>query len=138
MKDYAKDLITSIEKIFRYIMPGAAFCLLYAISHPEDFTKRIGLIQGNEILAFFLVLTIGMSIYVVHSQLLRFTFEMLAFIFRQSSVIIFSHCCCDYLNSYAKLLYYERTSETYPKEYFIYLWSLVHYSFMMSELLIIF
>ncbi|MCK4619297.1 MAG: hypothetical protein KAT52_05080 [Desulfobacterales bacterium] len=135
------NITDSVERVLRYIIPGVAFCLLFALSHPAKFGTIISTtIPGSGLSVFLVILTVGMSIYVIHSQIIRFTLELIVFIKDQSPVNVFSSnkCLYNYSESVAKLIISRGKSQNYPKAYYTYLWSIVHYSFIMSYLLIFF
>ena len=134
------NIIDSVERVLRYLIPGVAFCLLFALSYPEDFDKAICKISGSELFVFLVILTVGISIYVVHSLIIRFIFEPIACWLNLSPVNVFSNdrCLCNYSKSHAKLILSREKSPNYPKGYYVYLWSISHYSFIMSELLLFF
>ena len=134
------NIIDSVERVLRYLIPGVAFCLLFALSYPNDFDKAISIISGSGLIVFLVILTVGMSIYVVHSQIIRFTLELIVYKIGISPVNVFSNnkCLCNYTKSHAKLILSRKKSTDYPEGYYIYLWSIIHYSFIMSYLLIFF
>ena len=134
------NIIDSVERVLRYLIPGVAFCLLFALSYPNDFDEAISKISGSGLIVFLVILTVGMSIYVVHSQIIRFTLELIAYMIGISPVNVFSNdkCLCNYSKSHAKLILSRKKSTDYPEGYYIYLWSIIHYSFIMSYLLIFF
>jgi len=135
-----KNITDSVERVLRYIIPGVAFSLLFALSYPCKFDDAIREISGSGLAIFLIIVTLGMSIYVIHSQLIRFTLELFVFIIGKSPVNLFikNKCLCNYSKALAELIVDRHTSHEYPKDYYIYLWSIVHYSFIMSYLLIFF
>ena len=135
-----KNITDSVERVLRYIIPGVAFSLLFALSYPSKFDAAILEISGSGLAIFLIIVTLGMSIYVIHSQLIRFTLELFVFIIGKSPVNLFikNKCLCNYSRALAELIVDRHTSHEYPKEYYIYLWSIVHYSFIMSYLIIFF
>ena len=100
------DIIDSIEKILRYLIPGGAFCILFALSYPNYFDKAILTISKSELLVFLVIFTVGISIYVVHSLIIKFTLEPLAYLLKLSPVNVFSSdcCLCNYSKSHAVLI----------------------------------
>ena len=134
------NIIDSVERVLRYLIPGVAFFLLFALSCPDYFDKAIRKISGSELLVFLVILTVGISIYVLHSLIIRFTLEPLAYLLKLSPVNVFSNgcCLCHYSQSHAKLILSREKSPDYPKGYYVYLWSISHYSLIMSELLLVF
>jgi len=135
------NIINSIEKLLRYIVPGVAFCLLFALSYPNYFYMAFGKISDSEILVFLTIFTVGISIYVIYSSIIKFLLEQIAYLIKLSPVNIFSHnnCLYDYSKSIAKLnLSHIRHSDGYPGGYYLYLWAIVHYSWILSLLLLFF
>ena len=134
------NMMESVERIFRYLIPGVSFSVLFALSYPDHFDTAIQKISNSEISQFLVVLTIGMSLYAFESQIIRFTLEPIAYLLNKSPVNIFSEdrCLCNYSKALSKLLINRENSSDYPKGYYIYLWSLVHYSFILSALLLLF
>ena len=134
------NIIDSIEKVLRYLIPGVAFSILFALSYPTYFDKAILKISASELLVFLVIFTIGISIYVIHSLIIKFTLEPLVYLLELSPVNLFSNdsCLCNYSKSHAELILNRKKSPNYPKEYYIYLWALLHYSFIMSWLLLFF
>jgi hypothetical protein len=134
------NIIDSIEKLLRYLIPGVTFFLLFALSCPKYFDTIFGEISDSEILVFLSIFTIGVSIYVVHHSIIRFTLEQLAYILNLSPVNIYceNRYPCSYSKAHAKLILSRKDNPKYPEDYYIYLWAIVHYSFIMSWLIIIF
>ena len=134
------NIIDSVERVLRYLIPGVTFWLLFALSYPTHFDVVFKKISNSGVSVFLVILTVGMSIYVVTSQLIRFTLEKIVYKIGRSPVNEFStdKCLCNYSKSLAELNLSRNESPDYPKEYYIYLWSIIHYSFIMSLLLIIF
>ena len=134
------NIINSVERVLRYLIPGVVFCLLFALSYTTNFDKVFSKISGSGIAVFLVILTAGMSIYVVHSHIIRFTLELIAYKIGISPVNEFSNdkCLCNYSKSHAELIFNRNKSPDYPSGYYIYLWSIIHYSFIMSYLLIFF
>lgn len=112
-------IIDSVERILRYLIPGVAFCLLFALSYPKNFDKAFAKISGSELMVFLSIFTIGISIYVIHSLIIRFTLEPLAYLFNLSPVNIFSsdRCLCNYSKSLAELNLFRNRQPNYPKDY---------------------
>ena len=134
------NITDSVERVLRYITPGVAFCLLFFLSYPSKLDEVIPKIPGSGLAIFLIILTIGMSIYVIHSLIIRFSFEQLAYLFGISPVNIFSNdrCLCNYSKSHAKLIISRNRQPEYPKDYYVYLWAIVHYSLIISWLLLFF
>ena len=134
------NITDSVERVLRYIIPGVAFCLLFALSYPSKFDIVISKISGSGLAVFLIIITIGMSFYVIHSQIIRFTLELFVFIIGKSPVNVFSNnkCLCNYSKALAELIIDRNESQNYPKGYYTYLWSIIHYSFIMSYLLLFF
>ena len=140
---FGTNIINSVERLLRYLIPGVAFCLLFALSYPVVFDRVIGKISDSELselFVFLVILTIGISIYVVHSLIIRFLLEPSAYFLNLSPVNVFSNdrCLCNYSKSHAKLILKREKSPDYPKGYYVYLWAIWHYSFIMSWLLLFF
>ena len=137
---FGASITDSVERVLRYIIPGGAFFLLFSLSYPCYFNKAISKISGSGLAVFLVILTVGMSIYVVYSLIIRFTLELIVFKGGKSPVNLFCNdkCLCNYSKSHAKLILSRRKSHDYPKGYYIYLWSITHYSFILSVLLISF
>ena len=133
-------IIGSVERVLRYLIPGVAFCILFALSCPEAFDETICKIPDNDLFVFLIILSVGISIYVIHSLIIRFTLEPIVYWLKLSPVNVFSNnrCLCNYSKAHAKLIVNREKSPHYPKEYYIYLWSITHYSFIMSYLLLFF
>ena len=134
------NITDSVERVLRYIIPGVAFSLLFALSYPSKFNSVISIISGSGLAVFLIILTLGMSIYIIHSQIIRFTLELFVFRIGKSPVNVFSNnkCLCNYSKALSELIIDRERSKNYPKGYYIYLWSIVHYSFIMSYLLLFF
>jgi hypothetical protein len=134
------NIINSVEKVLRYLIPGVIFSLLFAISCPEQFDSLFSKISDSEVLVFLSIFTLGISIYVVHHSIIRFTFEQIAYLIGQSPVNEYSdnHCLYNYSKAHAKLIIARKKYSNYPENYYIYLWAIVHYSFIMSWLLFLF
>ena len=73
------NIINSVEKILRYLTPGVIFYLLFAVSCPNRFDLLFSKISDSEILVFLSIFTIGISIYVIHHSIIRFTLEQIAY-----------------------------------------------------------
>lgn len=73
------NIIDSVERVLRYLIPGVTFWLLFALSHPTYFDEAFKQISNSGVSVFLVILTVGMSIYVVTSQLIRFTFEQIVY-----------------------------------------------------------
>lgn len=134
------NIIDSFEKVLRYLIPGVAFCILFALSYPNDFDKVLLKISVSELLIFLIIFTIGISIYVIHALIIKFTLEPLVYLLKLSPVNLFStDCClCNYSKSHAELILSRKKHPDYPQEYYIYLWAILHYSFIMSWVLLFF
>ncbi len=136
------NIIDSVEKILRYLIPGAAFCLLFALSYPSHFDTVVSKIskRGLGFEAFLIIFTIGISIYVVHIQIVRIL-GLFVFKIGKTPVNVFSNkkCLCNYFEAHAKLdLLRKEKQASYPEQYYFYHWAIVHYSFIMSYMLIFF
>ncbi len=142
---FSYKVIDSIEKVFRYIIPGVAFGFMLALSYPSSFTEVHRIVQNSGFSIFLLVLTVGMSIYVIHKYFIKITFELLVYKLNLSPVNLYvekkdgGYRLRDYIKGLS-MLNVERheNEEKYPSGYYTYLWSIRHYSFIMSELLILF
>lgn len=137
---FGTSITDSVERVLRYIIPGVAFFLIFYLSYPCYFNKAISKFSGSGLAVFLVILTVGMSIYVVYSLIIRFTLERIVFKIGKSPVNLFSNdkCLCNYSKSHAKLILSRTKSQDYPKGYYTYLWSITHYSLILSVLLIIF
>lgn len=62
-----KNITDSVERVLRYIIHGVAFSLLFALSYPGKFDAAIREISGSGLAIFLIIVTLGMSIYVIHS-----------------------------------------------------------------------
>lgn len=133
------NLFDSVERLLRYLIPGIAAYLLFSLSYPKFINENLSKISGSEIILFLSILTIGITVYVIHSLLIRITLELIAYWCNLSPVNIFSNnrCICNYSNSHAKLILKRENSKTYPIGYYHYLWATLHYAFIISELLLI-
>ncbi len=140
VEDKGNKIIDSIERVLRYLIPGVAFCILFALSYPKAFSNTFCKISDNNLFVFLIILSIGMSIYVIHSQVIRFTLERIVYLLNRSPVNEFSDnkCLCNYSKAHADLIIHREKTPDYPKEKYIYLWAIIHYSFMMSYLLLLF
>ncbi len=140
VEDKGNKIINSVERVLRYLMPGVAFCILFALSYPNAFSYIFCKISDNNLFVFLIILSIGMSIYIIHSQVVRFTLERYVYWKRRSPVNIFSdnESLCNYSKAHADLIIFREKAPYYPKEKYIYLWAIIHYSFMMSYLLLFF
>lgn len=135
------NIINSVERVLRYLIPGVTFWLLFALSYPTDFDEVFKKISNNGVSVFLLILTVGMSIYVVYYLIIKFTLELFVFKMGKSPVNLFCNndkCLCDYSKPLAKLILSKKKSRDYPEGYYTYLWSITHYSFILSILLISF
>jgi hypothetical protein len=134
------NIINSIEKLLRYLIPGVTFYLLFALSYPSYFDEAFKKLSDSEILVFLSIFTVGISIYVIHHSIIRFTLEQLAYLFNLSPVNMFSdnRSLWNYSKSHAKLILSRKEHSKYPEDYYIYLWAIVHYSFIISWLILIF
>jgi hypothetical protein len=141
MEEKIKNSITdSVERVLRYLIPGVTFWLLFALSYPSKFNEVLSKISGNGLAAFLVILTVGMSIYVIYSLIIRFTLERIVFKQEKSPVNLFCDgtCLSEYSKSHAELILSRENSEDYPKGYYTYLWSITHYAIILSVLVIIF
>lgn len=134
------NITDSVERVLRYIIPGVAFSLLFTLAYPGKFDSIILRIIKSNLAVFLVILTIGMSIYVVYSLIIRFTLERIVFKQGKSPVNLFCNdkCLSNYSRAHAKLLLNRKESEYYPGSYYTYLWSITHYSLILSVLIIIF
>lgn len=135
------NIFDSVEKILRSIIPGIAFCILIALFFPCTFSMASKTLTDSQLIKFFVILTIGMSIYAIHTLvLIRFILELLAYKWNKSPVNVISknQNMGDYSKAHAKLIIKRQGWKEYPVKYSYYLWGGLHYSFMMSEMLIIF
>lgn len=137
---FGASITDSVERVLRYIIPGVAFFLLFSLSYPCYFNEAISKISGSGLAVFLVILTVGMSIYVVYSLIIRFTLERIIFKMGKSPVNLFCNdkCLCNYSESHAKLILSRKKSHDYPKGYYTYLWSITHYSLILSILLLFF
>lgn len=141
MEEKIKNSITdSVERVLRYIIPGVAFFIIFSLSYPCNFNKVLSKISGNGLASFLVILTVGMSIYVIYSLIIRFTLERIVFKCRKSPVNLFCDgtCLSEYSKSHAELLLSRENYKDYPKGYYTYLWSITHYAIILSVLVIIF
>lgn len=137
------NVVDSIEKVLRYIIPGVAFFLLFALYYPDDFDKAIVKLQNGQLIFSLAILTIGISIYLIHKMVVVKVLDFITYSFiGWSPVNEFSESRfnpCAYSKAHSELLLYrEKKADLYPKGYAFYLWATTHYSLIMSELLIIF
>ena len=104
------------------------------------FNKIIAAISGSGLIVFLIILTVGVSIYAVYSLIIRFTLERIVFKRGKSPVNFFCNdrCLSNYSKSHAELILSRKKSQDYPEGYYTYLWSITHYSFILSILLIFF
>jgi hypothetical protein len=139
-KNAIKNVIDSIEKVFRYLIPGIAFSFLFALSFPSKYETLMGTMPDDIFSRFLLILAIGMSIYVIHSQVIRFTLERIVFALGWSPVNLFTEernlFARTYIRALASLNLEREKDKDYPRGYYQYLWSMFHYSFILSALLI--
>ena len=141
MEEKIKSGITvSVERILRYLIPGVAFFILFSLSDSTDYNKVLSRISENGLMAFLLILTVGMSIYVVYSLIIRFTLERIVFKCGKSPVNLFcsGRCLCEYSKAHAELLLTRNNNKDYPSGYYTYLWSITHYAIILSIMILIF
>lgn len=135
-----KDIFDSVEKLIRYLITGVLFVILLRLSNPQLFSDYIEVIANNTVVLFFIVLTIGITIYSINTLLLRFSFEILAYKLKISPVSKYTknNSICFYLYAISKLLIDRSENKFYPKGYMQYLWAICHYLLILSELIILF
>lgn len=135
------NIFNSVEKILRQIIPGVAFCIMFAIFYPKSFSIVCKILPDSQLIKFLVILTIGMTIYALHTLIvIRFYFEPKVYKLNKSPVNVISGNTkmSDYSKAHATLIIDRQRWKDYPKEYSYYLWAGVHYSFMMAELSIFF
>jgi hypothetical protein len=148
------NIFDSIETVLRNSIPGVVFCLLFGLYYPRCFENIIPKLPNSQLIVFLLILTIGMLIYTIHKMTVVKLFDIIAYCLIGCSPV---NCFAPkeprlfclrisrsrfspwaYSKAHAELLLYREKSEHYPKSYFYLLWATVHFSLMVSELLIIF
>jgi hypothetical protein len=141
MEEKIVDAITgSVERVLRYLIPGVAFFLSLFLSDSTVLNSVPSVISGNGFVAFLVILTVGMTIYVIYSLIIRFTLERIVFKRGISPVNLY---CTDksmrnYSKAHAELLINRKREKDYPNGYYTYLWSITHYAIILSIMVIIF
>lgn len=137
-----KAITDSVERIFRYLVPGFTFSIFFALSYPEHFESVLSILKSfeSQLLLFIMILGIGMSIYSLESLIIRITLKPLVYLFNISPVNVFSgnRRLSDYSKAHAEHILSQIKWTDYPRDYYHYLWSLIHYSLIASSLIIYF
>ena len=134
------QVINTIEKIFRYFIPGFIFVFLFKLSFPSNpqfILQNIGQVEF-----YIYVPCIGMVIYGLHRILLSSTLELLLYLMNSTAVSNFS----SEANLFKKLWEYPNALATFLKirhkkaddnlsGYLFYRWSIQYYSLILSELM---
>lgn len=155
------EFFKSFEKVLRSLIPGVVFCLLLSFYYPDCIDNILNKYSTvGQVAVFTVVFTIGFTIYMVHKLVVIQAHEIIAYsLFRCSPVNCFASkspsiqkgkvsCLfdflptllnpCAYSKAHAKLIIFREESKTYPKSYSYLLWASLHYSFIVSELLLFF
>lgn len=134
-------VIDTIEKIFRYFIPGFIFIFLFKLSFPSNpqfILKNIGQVEF-----YIYVPCIGMVIYGLHRLILFSILEPILYLLNLTAASNYS----SEKNVFKKLwehptaraeflkIRHKKTNENLSR-YLFYRWSIQHYSLIFSELLI--
>ncbi len=135
----AETVLDSIEKVFRYFVPGFTFIVLLRLAHPSQMYLMKPWTGELELLA--MVLSLGMINYALHRILLWSAVEPLLYLFGGTAVCKFKPV----RNSFPKYPYAlaaffkaRHGSENEKlSEYLFYRWSVHHYVLILAELLLV-
>ena len=135
-------VIDTIEKIFRYFIPGFIFIFLFKLSFPSNpqfILKNIGQVEF-----YIYVPCIGMVIYGLHRVLLFSILEPILYVANSTAVSNFSNepnilrKLWEYPTALAKFLKIRhKIANESLSGYLFYRWSIQHYSLILSELLFV-
>ncbi len=131
---------SSVERVFRYLIPGVAFFILLFLYDSTVFNTVPPAISESGLVSFLVVLAVGMTIYVIYSLIIRFSLERIAFKCKVSPVNEFCSdtCICHYSRAHAELLILRNKKKDYPSGYYTYLWSITHYAIIFSIMVTIY
>lgn len=136
-------VIDTIEKIFRYFIPGFIFIFLFKLSFPSN--PEFLLKNVNPLEFYIYVPCIGMVIYGLHRVILSSILEPILYLANSTAVSNFSR----ETNIFKKLRKYptalakffeirHKRANDNLSGYLFYRWSIQHYSLILSELLLVF
>lgn len=134
------NIIDTIEKIFRYFIPGFIFIFLFKLSFPSK--PQFILDNVGQVEFYIYVPCIGMVIYGLHRVILSSTIEPLLYLVNATAVSNFSvqkklfRKLWEYPVALAKFFKVRHKKvDDNLSGYLFYRWSLQHYSLILSELL---
>lgn len=149
------SIIDTIEKLFRYFIPGFIFIILFGLSCPVTFGKVLGFIDKFKFLSYLfipiLLPCIGMVIYGLHRVWMWGLLDWVLYLFNLNAVSNFynnekgknkkSEKIWQYSSSLAEFF---KTRHSQPEEsknlsdYLFYRWSIHHYVLILIELFPVF
>jgi hypothetical protein len=128
-----EPVIASIEKAFRYLVPGFLFVFLLKAAYPS----KPALILQNIVSVEFAILIpcLGMMVYGVHRVIWWTIFD---YIFAKCGVFVCSKKGKRYSEILADFISWRRAAPQGLLDYLHYRWSILHYTLILSELVICF
>ncbi len=128
-----ESIITSIEKAFRYLVPGFLFVFLFKAafpSKPEFILPNVGPVEFA-----ILIPCVGMMVYGVHRVLF---WTVLDYLFAKAGIFVCSTRGRRYSDTLADFISWRRNASKNLLEYLHYRWSILHYTLILSEFLVVF
>lgn len=136
-------VIDTIEKVFRYFIPGFIFIFLFKLSYPSSEKYILPNISSLEF--FIYVPCFGMVIYGIHRLLMSSFVEIYLYLIDLTAVSNFSksknifHKLIEYPGALSQFFQVRHKAENQNLSgYLFYRWSIQHYCLILSELLYFF
>lgn len=135
-----KEVIDTIEKIFRYFIPGFLFMLLFRLAFPSNKTNFF--FDNIYSIGFYIFIPcLGMVIYGLHRVVWSAIVEIILYKLNKTAVSNFAspkRKLREYPLAFSKFLKIRHEAEENLSSYLFYRWSIQHYTLILCELVFIF
>jgi len=136
---FKESVVDTIEKVFRYFIPGFIFIFLFKLafpSKPHFILDNIGKVEF-----YIFIPCLGMIIYGLHRVFLSAIIEPFLYKLNKTAISNFAgpkRMFKEYPSALAKFLEIRHKAEEKLSSYLFYRWSIQHYSLILCELTLIF
>lgn len=135
------EFIDSIEKAFRYVVPGFVFVLLWKVAFPKDLHPWLGSPDKGDF--YLLVACLGMVLYGLHRVIMSGVVELILYKFGQTAVCVFaseSRPITEFPAAIAKFMKERQLLDEDNRRlssHLWYRWAIQHYCLMFCEMAVI-
>jgi len=128
-----ETIITSVEQVFRYVVPGVIFVFLLKVAYPSNphfILEKLGAVEFA-----VLIPCLGMMVYGVHRV---FFWAVVDYLFDRLGWFVCSANGQDYSATLSHFISWRQSARKDLLNYLHYRWAILHYTFILAELLILF